>query len=147
MAWFRRRHTPDRFVLLDFLEAPAEPPPSLRRIAAEAVILQDEAEDVLRGVRARKALGELAPRGGPVVRRFFALRDSLPARCEDPEDERIRKILDVTLHHHAMVLSTALEFLAVEWRSDQVSRQLDGFDGLGAPARALDEVYATLSRR
>ena len=147
MAWFRRRHTPDRFVLLDCLEAPAEPPPSLRRIAAEAVILQDEAEDVLRGVRDRRSLGELAPRGGPVVRRFFALRDSLPVRCEDPEDERIRRILDVTLHHHAMVLSTALEFLALEWRSDRISRQLDCFDGLGEPARALDEVYAALSRR
>ncbi len=147
MAWFRRRHVPDRFVLIDSLETPVEPPPSLRRIAAEAVILQDMAEDVLRGVRAREPLGELAPRGGPVVRRFFALRDSLPPHCEDSEDERIRRILDVTLHHHAMVLSTALEFLALEWRSDQISRQLDGFDGLGAPARALDEVYATLSRR
>lgn len=147
MAWFRRNHAPDRFVLIDSLPTPAEPPPSLRRIAAEAVILQDEAEDVLRGVRARKALGELAPRGGPVVRRFFALRDSLPAHCDDPEDERIRTVLDITLHHHAMVLATALEFLALEWRSDQIARQLDGFDGLGAPARALDEVYATLSRR
>ena len=147
MAWFRRRHTPDRFVLIDSLETPVEPPPSLRRIAAEAVILQDVAEEVLRGVRARHSLGELAPRGGPVVRRFFALRDSLPAHCEDAEDERIRMILDVTLHHHAMVLSTALEFLALEWRSDQIARQLDGFDGLGEPARALDEVYATLCRR
>ena len=44
MAWFRRRHASDRFVLLDIFEAPVEPPPSLRRIAAEAVILQDEAE-------------------------------------------------------------------------------------------------------
>ena len=147
MAWFRRRHAPDRFVLIDSIEKPAEPPPSLRRIAAEAVILQDEAEEVLRGVRARKTLGELAPRGGPVVRRFFALRDSLPAHCDDPEDERIRTVLDITLHHHAMVLSTALEFLALEWRSDRIARQLDGFDGLGAPARALDEVYATLRRR
>jgi len=147
MAWFRRHDAPDRFVLIDSIEKPAEPPPSLRRIAAEAVILQDEAEEVLRGVRARRTLGELAPRGGPVVRRFFALRDSLPAHCEDPEDERIRTVLDITLHHHAMVLSTALEFLALEWRSDRIARQLDGFDGLGAPARALDEVYATLSRR
>ena len=147
MAWFRRRHVPDRFVLIDSLETPVEPPPSLRRIAAEAVILQDRPRTCSAAYAPGRPLGELAPRGGPVVRRFFALRDSLPAHCEDPEDERIRRILDVTLHHHAMVLSTALEFLALEWRSDQISRQLDGFDGLGAPARALDEVYATLSRR
>ena len=149
MAWFRRRSDP--FVLVDVLlpspapaEERAEQRAALRRIAAEAVILQDEAESVIAGIRARQSLGHLAPRAGPVVRRFFALRDRLPPRCDDPDDEQVRAFLDVTFHHHAMALATALEFCAVEWRSPEIARQVDAMDGLGAPARRLDEVYASL---
>ena len=155
MAWFRRRQRPDRFVLTDAVapetdpwavdaEVVAEQRATLRRIAAEAVILQDEAEAVIAGIRARQSLGYLAPRGGPLVRRFFALRDRLPERCDDPDDDRLRAIMDVTFHHHAMALATALEFCALEWRSAEIARQVDALDGLGAPARRLDEVYAAL---
>ena len=155
MAWFRRRQRPERFVLTDCVapetdpwaadpEAVAEQRAALRRIAAEAVILQDEAEAVIAGIRARQSLGYLAPRGGPLVRRFFALRDRLPKRCDDPDDDRLRAIMDVTFHHHAMALATALEFCALEWRSTEIARQVDALDGLGAPARQLDEVYAAL---
>jgi hypothetical protein len=154
MAWFRRRR-PERFVLTDSPsqdidpwavdpQLVAEQRATLRRIAAEAVILQDEAESVIAGIRARQSLGYLAPRGGPVVRRFFALRDRLPKHCVDSEDDRLRAIMDVTLHHHAMALATALEFLALEWRSAEIARQVDALDGLGEPARRLDEVYAAL---
>ena len=68
----------------------------------------------------------------------------MPKHCDDPEDNRLREIMDVTLHHHAMALATALEFCALEWRSPQIARQIDALDGLGAPARRLDEVYAAL---
>ena len=154
MAWFRRQR-PDRIVLTD-LGLPetdpwvvdpklvAEQHASLRRIAAEAVIMQDQAEAVILGIRARESLGYLAPRGGPLVRRFFVLRDRLPRRCYDPDDERLRAIMDVTFHHHAMALATALDFCALEWRSPEIARQVDALDGLGAPARRLDEVYAAL---
>jgi hypothetical protein len=155
MAWFRRRQPADRFVLTDCgapetdpwavdADVVAEQRAALRRIAAEAVILQDEAEAVIAGIRARQSLGYLAPRGGPLVRRFFALRDRLPKRCVDPGDDRLRAIMDVTFHHHAMALATALEFCALEWRSAEIARQVDALDGLGAPARRLDEVYAAL---
>jgi hypothetical protein len=150
MAWLRRRS--DRFVLVDVLEPGPTPAQeradqraALRRIAAEAVILQDEAESVMAGIRARQSLGHLAPRGGPVVRRFFALRDRLPARCADPDDERVRAVLDATFHHHAVALATALEFCALEWRSAALARQIDAMDGLGPPARRLEEVYAALT--
>ena len=56
----------------------------------------------------------------------------------------MRAFLDVTFHHHAMALATALEFCAMEWRSPEIARQVDAMDGLGPPARRLDEVYATL---
>ena len=125
---------------------PVEHRATLRQIAAEAVILQDEAESVIRGVRAREGLGYLAPRGGPLVRRFFALRDRLPSHCDDPDEDRLRAWLDVILHHHAMALATALDLLACEWRSPRLACQVDALDGLGPPARRLDEVYAELRR-
>ena len=150
MAWFRRR--PDRFVLVDVLEpsrTPAEDRAdqhaALRRIAAEAVILQDEAESVIAGIRARQSLGHPRPAwraGDPAVLR--AAGPAAPA-LRDPEDEQVRAFLDVTFHHHAMALATALEFCAMEWRSPEIARQVDAMDGLGPPARRLDEVYATLA--
>jgi hypothetical protein len=119
----------------------------MRRIAAEAVILQDEAEAVVRGARAREGLGFLAPRGGPLVRRFFGLRDQLPKACDDPADEELRRQLDAILHHHALAVWVALDLLACEWRSERIARQLDALDGLGEPAIHLDQLYADLAQR
>ncbi len=119
----------------------------MRRVAAEAVILQDEAEAVIRGARAREGLGFLAPRGGPLVRRFFALRDLLPRACDDPENEERRRQLDAILHHHALAVWVALDLLAYEWRSERIARQLDAIDGLGAPAAQLDQLYTELADR
>lgn len=135
-----------RVVLLDAAPAPPpEPRPVLLQVAAEAVIHQDEAEDVLRGIRARVNLGLLAPRGGPLVRRFFALQDLLPAWCADPVDEVMRYELGTILNHHAMALSVAMDLAACEWRSARLAAQVDALDGLGAPARRLDELYAELA--
>jgi hypothetical protein len=119
----------------------------MRRIVAEAVILQDEAEAVVRGAQAREGLGFLAPRGGPLVRRFFGLRDLLPKACEDPADEDVRRRLDAILHHHALAVWVALDLLACEWRSERIARQLDALDGLGEPAVELDQLYAQLAQR
>ncbi len=136
-----------RMILLD--EAPAaepEPDPRLvmRRVVVEAVIRQDEAEDVLRGVRARVNLGLLAPRGGPLVRRFFALRDLLPPPCADPGNELVRHELSAILQHHAMALSVAMDLSACEWRSPRLAAQIDALDGLGRPAERLNQLYAEL---
>jgi hypothetical protein len=119
----------------------------MRRIVAEAVILQDEAEAVVRGAQAREGLGFLAPRGGPLVRRFFGLRDLLPKACDDPADEELRRRLDAILHHHALAVWVALDLLACEWRSERIARQLDALDGLGEPAVELDQLYAQLAQR
>jgi hypothetical protein len=119
----------------------------MRRIAAEAVILQDEAESVVRGAQAREGLGFLAPRGGPLVRRFFGLRDLMPKACEDARDEELRRQLDAILHHHALAVWVALDLLACEWRSEKIGRQLDALNGLGEPAAQLDRLYAELAER
>lgn len=123
-----------------------DPRPALRRIVAEAVILQDEAESLIRGVHARQPLGLLAPRGGPLVRRFFSLRDRLPT-CAAADDLRIRRQVDAILHHHALTLSFALDLLACEWRSPRMSDLIERLDGLGAPAQDLDRIYSELASR
>ena len=119
----------------------------MRRVAAEAVILQDQAEAVVRGAQAREGLGFLAPRGGPLVRRFFGLRDLLPSTCPNPADEEVRRQLDAILHHHALAVSVAMDLLAYEWRSEKIGCQLDALDGLGQPADQLDQLYAELADR
>lgn len=50
------------------------------------------------------------------------------------------------LYHHAMAVSVAMHFLATEWRSSVLFRQLDTLGNLGAPARRLEEIYACLTQ-
>jgi hypothetical protein len=117
----------------------------LRRIVAEALILQDEAVELLADVRGREPLGELAPRGGPLARRFFELRRRLPIAV-DAEMARQCETASVVLDHHGTVITFALELLAADWRSDAIVDQLERLDGLGAPAERLDALYAELAR-
>jgi hypothetical protein len=147
VGWLLRWLRGEPAVLRDSL--PAAPPvderAALRRIVAEAVILQDQAEAVLVQIRGHGHLGHIAPRGGPLVRRFFSLRDTLPSRCTDPDDERLRHVVDVALHSHALVLSMAMDLLAYEWRSPRLADAVGRIEGLGAAAVALDAAYAELS--
>lgn len=144
--WHSPRAEPaPRVALLDALAPPPSDWPLLLRIAAEAVILQDQAESVMAAIQRREPLGFVAPIGGPLSRRMFALRDTLPRFCLVPDEERLRHQLDVVLHTHAMVLATAMDLLACEWRSPRLGAQLDAMDGLGAPARLLDQAYAELA--
>jgi hypothetical protein len=148
---FRRRdreYDDVRAVLLaDSDPTPAETRASdlalLRRIAAEAVILQDEAEALLCAVRAREPLAELAPRGGRLTSRFVALAAALPAP-RDPvlrrHTVRLREVLD----HHALMLSTSLDLLAVAWRSERLEDEIDRIAGLGRPARWLEDLRLEL---
>jgi hypothetical protein len=116
----------------------------LRAIVAEAVVWQDEANEVLAAISRREPLAELAPRGGPLVRRFCELRARLPD-SDDPELRRIAGVLAPVLDHHALMLSSSLDMLAVDWRSDRVVDQLERITGLGAPAERLEAVYAELA--
>jgi hypothetical protein len=116
----------------------------LRRIVAEAVILQDKAQELLQDVSRREPLGELAPRGGPLARRFFELRRELP-RAADGEMARQCETASVVLDHHGTVITFALELLAAEWRSEAIVDQLERLDGLGPPADRLDALYTELA--
>jgi hypothetical protein len=140
--WLRARPA----VLLDLPPAPpVDERAVLRRVAAEAVILQDQAELVLAEVRGHGHLGHIAPRGGPLVRRFFALREELPERCTDADDDRLRHVLDVALHSHALVVAMSMDLLAYEWRSPRLEDVVSRIEGLGAAGVALDAAYAELA--
>lgn len=115
----------------------------LRVIVAEAVIRQDEANDLLAAVSRREPLAELAPRGGPLIRRFFALRARLPD-SDDPELRCLTDVLGPVFHHHAMMISASLDMLAVDWRSERMVEELERIEGLGAPAARLEDIRARL---
>ncbi len=155
VSWARRRSSHDeRFALVD--QGPADPRSAAISaaaaveaafaIASEAVVLQDEAEAVLASVGRGEHLGLVAPRGGPLVRRFFALRDALP-RSEDPWLRSRVAALDTILLHHAMQVATSMEFLAVAGRSDTLAGITARYGSLGRPAVLLDQTYADLRAR
>ena len=148
MAWVPRWLRVQPAVLADVAcrAAPVDERAVLRRVAAEGVILQDEADVVLAQIRAHGHLGLIAPRGGPLVRRFFALRDLLPPRCADADDERLRTVVDAALHNHALLVSMAMDLLAHEWRSPRLADMVGRIDGVGAAGRALDAAYTELTQ-
>lgn len=115
----------------------------LRRIVAEAVIWQDKAEELLVDISHREPLAELAPRGGPLIRRFCELKLRLP-ESTDPEIRRITDVLGPVLHHHALMLNSSLDMLAVDWRSERIVEELERIDGLGAPAQRLERIREEL---
>jgi hypothetical protein len=115
----------------------------LRAIVAEAVIWQDAAEELLAAISRREPLSELAPRGGPLIRRFCRLRARLP-ESDDPELRRITDVLGPVFDHHALMLSSSLDMLAVEWRSERLVEELERITGLGRPAARLEGIRAEL---
>jgi hypothetical protein len=115
----------------------------VRAIVAEAVIRQDQADELLAAIRRREPLNQLAPRGGPLVRRFFELRDELPD-SDDPELNRITAVLAPVLHHHALMVNTSLDMLACDWRSERLVFELERISGLGAPAEGLERIRERL---
>ena len=142
LSW--RRPT-DRVVLVDSVRAPLpDPSDTLFRVVTEAVILQDDAQAVLAAVGRHEHLGLVARRGGPLVHRFFLLRERLPRQARHPPTARRVAQVDTILLHHAMQVVTALEFLAVDGRSERMYAHVSAIRGLGAPAELLDEIYAEL---
>lgn len=117
---------------------------ALRAIVDEAVIRQDQAEELLAEISAREPLAPLARRGGDLVSRLLALKRSLP----EPADAALRayaRAVGEVLDHHVMMVSSSLDALAVDWRSERVVAMLDRLDGLGAPAERLDALRLELA--
>jgi hypothetical protein len=54
-------------------------------------------------------------------------------------------VVGPVLDHHALMLSSSLDMLAVDWRSERIVEELERITGLGAPAERLDGIYARLA--
>ena len=87
-----------------------------------------------RDVRARLGLDS-----GYLSRMIAALPASRDPLVRD-YSERLREILD----HHALMLSSSLDLLAVAWRSERLEDELDHIVGLGRPARRLEDLRMDL---
>jgi hypothetical protein len=111
---------------------------SLRRTVAEALILQDAAEDLLVAMRARPDPADAARACGRLTRRFAELREELPSG--DPEIDLYTGALQQVFDHHVLLLKTSLGFLAGAERSERLAERLDAVDGLGRPARRLEAI-------
>lgn len=157
----RRRHAPPqvavqslddvRAVILDEVAGDrarvrAQAYETLAAIVDEAVILQDVTEDLLVDIRNREPLADLAPRGGRLASRFVELRGQLP-ELGDPEVDRYTNLLRMVFDHHALMVSSSLDLLTVDWRSERMVDQLERIDGLGRPAEWLDATRLELLER
>jgi len=118
----------------------------LRRIVAEALILQDAAEELLLELRDERDLGAVAPPAGRLMNRFIALGHQLPS-CGDPAMDRHTDLLRRIFDHHVLMLNSARALLAAEWSSERLSAQIDRIDGLGEPARTLERVRQEILAR
>jgi hypothetical protein len=112
---------------------PAAARAALLAIADEALALQHEGQELMAEISAEGPLEHLAPRGGPLVSRFVALRRELPP-CPPGKLASAREILDMVLANHAMAIHAALDLLAVSWRSERMTAELHRLEGLGRPA-------------
>src|SRR5690349_9819493 len=112
---------------------------ALRRTVAEALILQDAAEDLLATLHDRPDPADAARSCGRLTRRFAELREELPSG-DDPEIDLCTRALQQVLDHHILLLKTSLGFLAGAARSERLAERLDAVDGLGHPARRLETI-------
>jgi hypothetical protein len=119
----------------------------LRSITGEGVSLQDQAEAVIRAVHEGRPLGEVASRGGPLVRSLFALEERLP-ESGDPEVRAYVTRIRAILRYDAELLYQSMELLSMmALGSPRLEEQRQKLDGLGPPAAELRRLEDTLSRR
>jgi hypothetical protein len=116
---------------------------TLQRIAAQALLVQDDAEQLLHEIREHGSLAELAPRGGRLTSQFVELAATLPT-SRDPDVQRYVARLREVLDHHSLMLSTSLDLLAVAWRSERLDDEVDRIEGFGRPAQWLEDLRMDL---
>ena len=116
------------------------------RIAEEGSYWQAEVEDLLIAIRDGGDLAQLARAGGPIISRYEAMRVELGAFGNPALRDDLRA-LDEIFATHAMVLSCALDLLAVSWRSERLREEQRRLGGVGGQGERLAELTARLRRR
>ena len=116
---------------------------ALLRIAQEGFYWQGEVEDLLIAIRDGGDLAQLARAGGPIISRYEAMRVSLRA-IREPRLRDYTSALDEVFANHAMLLHTALDLLAVAWRSERLQDEQRKLGGLGAQGVRLERLTREL---
>jgi hypothetical protein len=119
---------------------------ALRLLLAEAVLLQDSAEELLERVRERPDPADLALPYSRLKRRFAELRETLPP-SEDPQLDRYCMALREIFDHHELLLKMSFGLLAGAERCPALDARLDDHDGLGNPGRRLEAIRAEVLAR
>ena len=118
----------------------------LRRLIAEALILQDAAEELLLRLRERPDPSEIARPFGRLKGRFAELREALPY-SDDADLQRFTAALRQVLDHHVLLLKTSQSLLAGAERSEVLADRLNDVAGLGAQGRRLEDIRAEILPR
>jgi len=115
------------------------------RLAQEGFYWQGEVEDLLIAIRDGGDLARLARSGGPIISRFEAMRVELQA-IRDPALRDDLTALDEIFANHAMLLTCALDLLAVSWRSERLREEQGRLGGVGRQGERLAELTGRLKR-
>jgi hypothetical protein len=113
------------------------------RLAQEGWYWQGEVEDLLIAIREDGDLAELSRAGGPIISRYEAMRVELRAIGHPALRDDV-VAMDEVFANHAMVLSCALDLLAVAWRSERLREEQGRLGGVGAQGARLAELMARL---
>ena len=124
--------------------APAAPPTPayehelglVLRLAQEGFYWQGEVEDLLLAIRDGGDLADLSRAGAPIMSRFEAMRVEARA-IRHPALRRHTVALDEVFANHSMLLSCALDLLAVSWRSERLREEQSRLGGLGPQGERL----------
>jgi len=112
-------------------------------LAQEGLYFQDEVEDVLVEIRDGGDLGELSRLGGPIISRYERMRRDL--RCHaDPALRTYTDALDEVFANHSLLLHSALDLLAVSWRSERLEDERRRLGRVGPQGARLERLVREL---
>jgi hypothetical protein len=111
----------------------------LLRLAQEGLYWKGDVEDLLVAIRDDGDLGQLARAGGPIISRFGRMRVELHA-ITDPRLCEYVDGLDETFAYHALLLNSALDLLAVSWRSERLREQQAKLGSTGRQGERLARI-------
>jgi hypothetical protein len=116
---------------------------SVLLLAQEGLYWQGDLEELLESIRDDGELGELSRAGGPIISRYEAMRVSLRA-IREPRLRAYTRALDEVFANHAMLLHSALDLLAVAWRSERLRDEQRKLGGVGTQGVRLERLTREL---
>ena len=115
----------------------------LRGIAHEALSRTDDLERLLQAVRDDEPLAEVAPEGGELVSRYFAMRREL-LQVHAPALQPYVGALGEVLNYLGQLLYYAPDLLAVSWRSELLREQQSMVGTIGPQGERLRRIVCEL---